>query len=56
MKATDILRKEHVVIKRVLQCLTAATDQAEKIGTLDSESLRKMIEFFRGFADHCHHG
>jgi hemerythrin-like domain-containing protein len=56
MKATDIMREEHRVIKRVLQCLTTATDQVEKGGTLDGESARKMIDFLRGFADRCHHG
>lgn len=56
MKATDIMREEHRVIKRVLQCLTAAADHAEKGGTLDADSARKMIEFLRGFADRCHHG
>ena len=56
MKATDVMREEHRVIKRVLQCLTAAADQAEKGEALNMESGRKMIEFFRGFADRCHHG
>lgn len=56
MNATDIMREEHRVIQRVLQCLTAATDRAEKDGNLDGDSIRKMIEFFRGFADRCHHG
>ena len=56
MKATDVMREEHRVIKRVLLCLTAAADQAEKGDMLDAESIRKMIEFFRGFADRCHHG
>jgi len=56
MKATDVMREEHRVIKRVLLCLTAAADPAEKGDMLDAESIRKMIEFFRGFADRCHHG
>lgn len=56
MKATDIMREEHRVIKRVLRCLTTATDQVEKGGTLDGESAKKMIDFLRGFADRCHHG
>lgn len=56
MNATTIMKEEHVIIKRVLRCLIAATDQAEKGGVLDAGSIRKMIEFFRGFADRCHHG
>ena len=56
MKATDIMREEHRVIQRVLQCLTAATDRAEKDGTLYGDSIRKMIAFLGEFADRCHHG
>jgi hemerythrin-like domain-containing protein len=56
MKATNILQEEHRVILRVLQCLSAAAKQAEKESRLDVESIRKMLEFFRGFADRCHHG
>ena len=56
MKATDILQEEHRVILRVLQCLSTAADRAEKEAGLDVESIPKMLEFFRGFADRCHHG
>ena len=56
MKATDTMRAEHAVIKRVLQCLTKALDQVAHGGTLDGASAAKMIEFFREFADRCHHG
>ena len=56
MKATDVMKEEHRVIKLVLQCLSRATAQVEKGGMLDRDSAGKMIEFFRGFADRCHHG
>jgi len=56
MKATDIMTDEHRLIKGVLQCLAAAIDRAEQGGSLDIESIREMIEFFREFADRCHHG
>ena len=56
MKATDILQEEHRVILRVLQCLSAAVDRGATEGGLDVESIPKMLEFFRGFADRCHHG
>ena len=55
MKTTDTMKEEHRLILRVLQCLSAAADQAEKEPGLDVESIQKMLEFFRGFADHCHH-
>ncbi|MGZ3488202.1 MAG: hemerythrin domain-containing protein [Isosphaeraceae bacterium] len=55
MKATDTMMEEHRLILRVLRCLSAAADQAEKAPGLDVESIQKMLEFFRGFADRCHH-
>ncbi len=56
MKATDILKEEHQVILRVLDCLAAVAKDAERTNNLDTDSLRKSLEFFRGFADACHHG
>jgi hemerythrin-like domain-containing protein len=56
MKATDILREEHQVILRVLDCLAAMVECAEQRNELDTENIHKAIEFFRGFADACHHG
>ncbi|HQH27352.1 MAG TPA: hemerythrin domain-containing protein [Oligoflexia bacterium] len=56
MRATDILKEEHQVILRVLHCLAAAAKDAERTKKLDTDSIRKSLEFFRGFADACHHG
>ncbi|MCC6932249.1 MAG: hemerythrin domain-containing protein [Deltaproteobacteria bacterium] len=56
MKATDILKEEHQVILRMLDCLAAIVKEADQTKKLDTESLRKSLEFFRGFADACHHG
>lgn len=56
MKATDILREEHQVILRVLDCLAAAVDRAERTKNLDTDTIHKVVEFSRGFADACHHG
>ncbi len=55
MNATDTMKEEHRLILRVLQCLSAAADQAEKEPGIDVGSIQKMLEFFRGFADGCHH-
>ena len=44
------------MILRVLQCLSAAAKEAPEDSRLDVESIRKMLEFFREFADRCHHG
>lgn len=56
MKATDILKEEHRVILRVLDCLGAAVEEAEQTSKPDVGSITKALEFLRGFADQCHHG
>lgn len=54
--ATAILRKEHDAILRMLD----ATDEAaRRLGSgqrVDPQTLAGLIEFFRLFADRCHHG
>jgi hemerythrin-like domain-containing protein len=56
MTATDILTSEHRIIERVLNCLDAIVQQAKSTGRLDRQSATDAIEFFRNFADRCHHG
>jgi hemerythrin-like domain-containing protein len=51
-KATEVLRNEHEVIARVLAVVAKlATKSVE--GSLDS--WKKALDFFRHFADQCHH-
>lgn len=55
MKPTDTLRHEHQVIEMVLD---AAQDEIERMshtGKVDPDRLRQFVEFFRFFADRCHH-
>lgn len=56
MNPTDILMDEHRVIEQVLNSLERMIDRATKSGRLEEEPAREAIEFFRMFADHCHHG
>ncbi len=56
MKPTDILMSEHRVIEQVLDCLEKILEQCTSENKLDTISAKQAIEFFRGFADHCHHG
>ncbi len=56
VKPTDILMSEHRVIEQVLDCLEKILDQCTSENKLDTASAKQAIEFFRGFADHCHHG
>lgn len=56
MKATDILMNEHRIIEQVLNCLEKILEQCTVERKLDAKSARQAIEFFRNFADRCHHG
>jgi hemerythrin-like domain-containing protein len=55
MKATDILYEEHRIILKVLDCLQKIAEEAETSGTLHADSATQAIDFFRNFADGCHH-
>ncbi|HYV35895.1 MAG TPA: hemerythrin domain-containing protein [Gemmataceae bacterium] len=55
MRATEILREEHLVIQQVLNCLEEMSDRACINGELDGSAARDMVDFFRHFADGCHH-
>ena len=55
MRPTEMLQGEHRVIEQVLNCLEIIADRAAFGGVLDRESARKALDFFRDFADGCHH-
>jgi len=56
MRPTEILMDEHRVIETVLDCLEAMAARCAEGGSLDAQSAREAVDFFRGFADRCHHG
>lgn len=56
MKPTDILMREHRVIEQVLNCLEKMAERCETEGVLDKKHSKDAVDFFRGFADRCHHG
>jgi hemerythrin-like domain-containing protein len=55
MKPTDVLMLEHRVIEQVLDCLERMTDACAANDRLDGASARQALDFFRHFADGCHH-
>ncbi len=55
MRPTDILKNEHRVIERVLDCLDKMADLFSKEGRVEAGPARDAIEFLRTFADKCHH-
>ena len=56
MNPTDILVNEHRIIEQVLNVLDKIIEQATTAGRLEAESAREALDFFRMFADRCHHG
>ncbi len=56
MKPTEVLMREHRIIEQVLNCLEVLAHRAEAEATLDTEAAAQAIDFFRTFADRCHHG
>ena len=55
MRPTGILMDEHRVIEQVLDCLDAMAGRCAREGRLDAEAATQAIDFFRAFADRCHH-
>jgi len=56
MKTTDQLSREHQAILRGLDLLKAAAASWRKYQAGAAEDCRALVEFFKTFADHCHHG
>jgi len=56
MQATAVLKEEHDVIERVLTMVEFAVDRLSRKQTIPTGFAAWSIEFFRHFADHCHHG
>jgi hemerythrin-like domain-containing protein len=55
-KATEILSSEHRVIEQVLDCLERIAQGCQDEARLDKASAMQALDFFRNFADRCHHG
>ena len=55
MKPTDILSEEHKVILMVCDAAEREARAMRAAGRADAERVGKMVDFFRNFADHCHH-
>jgi hemerythrin-like domain-containing protein len=55
MLATEILKDEHRVIEQVLNCLERIADVCAAERKLDGRSALHALDFFRSFADGCHH-
>jgi hemerythrin-like domain-containing protein len=54
--ATEQLKKEHAAIETMLKILEAVCKKLQAGEKTDPAHLGQIIEFFRVFADQCHHG
>ena len=54
--ATDVLRREHDAILRMLEVTELVAEQLDQGEKVKPETLDGLLEFFRLFADRCHHG
>lgn len=54
--ATEQLKKEHDAIGTMLRILEAVTKKLQDGQSVDPDHLGEIVEFFREFADRCHHG
>lgn len=55
MSATDILRHEHQIILLVLDGVEQEAERIRETGAVQGEKVAEMVDFFRSFADRCHH-
>lgn len=56
MFATEILRKEHDAILKMLDALDQTSLQLLNGVSVQASTLQGLLEFFQLFADRCHHG
>jgi len=54
--ATDVLRHEHDAIVRMLDVSAVVAARLAAGAQVEPEILAQLLEFFRLFADRCHHG
>lgn len=55
MDATRCLREEHQAILRVLDCFEIALERTRETGEVPPGAYAPFVEFFRSYADGCHH-
>jgi hemerythrin-like domain-containing protein len=56
MKPTETLTAEHRVIEEMLELTRVAAGQLEAGGAVGPAVFEQAADFFRNFADRCHHG
>jgi len=52
---TETLKHEHQILLLVLGAAEREASSIQSTGKVDAEKVGQMVEFFRNFADRCHH-
>jgi hemerythrin-like domain-containing protein len=55
MTPTEILMHEHQIILLVLEGAEREARRIQETGSVHPETVDEMLDFFRNFADRCHH-
>jgi len=55
MRPTETLKHEHQVILRVLDAAEREAQAMQERAEVRAERIEDMLDFFRNFADRCHH-
>jgi len=55
MTPTETLKHEHQIILMVLEVAEREAQSIQDSGEVQADRIEKMLDFFRNFADRCHH-
>jgi len=55
MNPTEILKNEHKVVLIILDGAEREAKNIQSTGSVDTEKVAKMLDFFKNFVDKCHH-
>jgi hemerythrin-like domain-containing protein len=55
MKPTELLKEEHQTILLVIGAVEREVEKIGRTGRVDGGRVKKILDFLRNFADHCHH-
>jgi hemerythrin-like domain-containing protein len=55
LSPTGVLRKEHELIQKMVNTAKQDAKKIQKSGAVDTERMASFHDFFKNFADRCHH-
>jgi hemerythrin-like domain-containing protein len=55
VRPTELLKHEHQIILMVLEAAEREAQRIQDTGAVRADDVEHMVDFFRNFADRCHH-